>query len=255
MESVKGRGVTTQPLRKYDSSEQNDRVITFGGSVVEVERKEPNNIDPSNGHQYVEIAGIKWATMNVGATSETDYGLYFQWGDTQGYTASQVGTSSGQKAFNWADYKFNPSGDGSTFTKYTGSDDKTMLDIEDDAARANMGGQWRMPTTEEIEAFQNAVITEWKTDYNGSGVNGLLCTDKDDNSKKLFFPAAGCAYNGNMYAVGNGGFVFGSSLNSTYVNSGEGWGFGDDTGWDFFRCLGYSVRGVLGTKEQLIDVA
>ena len=64
-------------------------------------------VDPYNGHAYVEIGGLKWATMNVGATSETDYGLYFQWGDTQGYTASQVGSGEGQKAFYWTDYKYS----------------------------------------------------------------------------------------------------------------------------------------------------
>jgi hypothetical protein len=63
-------------------------------------------VDPYNGHAYVEIGGLKWATMNVGANSITDYGLYFQWGDTQGYTASQVGSGEGQKAFTWADYKY-----------------------------------------------------------------------------------------------------------------------------------------------------
>ena len=51
------------------------------------------------GHEYVEIAGIKWATCNIGANSITDYGLYFQWGDTQGYTADQVGSGEGKKFF------------------------------------------------------------------------------------------------------------------------------------------------------------
>ena len=52
-------------------------------------------VDPYAGHDYVEIGGLKWATMNVGATGVTDYGLYFQWGDTQGYTASQCGSVQG----------------------------------------------------------------------------------------------------------------------------------------------------------------
>lgn len=39
----------------------------------------------ANGHPYVDLglpSGLKWATMNVGATTETDYGDYFQWGST-----------------------------------------------------------------------------------------------------------------------------------------------------------------------------
>ena len=67
---------------------------------------EKNNHVEYNPHQYVEIAGIKWATMNVGAKSITDYGLYFQWGDTQGYTADQVGTEKGKKKFDLEDYKW-----------------------------------------------------------------------------------------------------------------------------------------------------
>ena len=55
--------------------------------------------DPYNGHQYVEIGGLKWATMNIGASQPSDYGLYFAWGETQGYTAEQVGYGEGQRYF------------------------------------------------------------------------------------------------------------------------------------------------------------
>ena len=70
-----------------------------------------------NGHDYVDLglpSGTLWATMNVGASKPSDAGLYFQWGDTQGYTADQVGTGDGKKKFSsdWSDYKWNPSGDG-----------------------------------------------------------------------------------------------------------------------------------------------
>ena len=78
-----------------------------------------------DGHDYVEIDGVKWATMNIGATGVTDYGLYFQWGDTQGYTASQVGTV---KIFNSANYKFSVNGSSSNFSKYSYSDGLTTLE-------------------------------------------------------------------------------------------------------------------------------
>jgi hypothetical protein len=200
--------------------------------------------DPYNGHPYVEIGGLKWATMNVGANSITDYGLYFQWGDTQGYTASQVGYGEGQKAFTWADYKFNPSGDGETFTKYNATDGKTVLDIEDDAARANWGGQWRMPTTAEIQDLVDAVTTAWTQ---VDGVYGMLYTDKTDSSKTLFFPPGGAAGDG---AIGypNGGYVWGNSLNSGNVDSPGCLGFGSGgSGSDLgIRYGGFSVRGVVG---------
>ena len=207
-----------------------------------------NPFDPYNGHPYVEIGGLKWATMNVGATSETDYGLYFQWGDTQGYTASQVGSGEGQKYFGWSDYKWTED-EGLTFTKYNNTDGKTVLDIEDDAVRANWGGAWRMPTTEEFQALGNAVDAVWTTDYNGSGVNGLLCTDKSDSTKTLFFPAAGIADNGSVSYVGDECGVKSSSLLIGDVINSLGVYFSDGLviwGSESGRCYGVPVRGVVG---------
>lgn len=212
--------------------------------------------DQSNVHEYVEIGGIKWATMNVGANSITDYGLYFQWGDTQGYTASQVGSGEGQKYFGWADYKY---GNGTNIpgatgmTKYNSTDGKTVLDASDDAVQAAWGGSWRMPTTAEYTALGNAVNTAWTADYQGSGVAGLVLTDKTDSSKVLFFPAAGYCYDGSVLDVGSDGrywssSVFGSNLQRAYIlfflSSTVGW-------QDYYtRCRGLAVRGVLDDSNS-----
>jgi len=200
---------------------------------------------------YVEIAGIKWARKNVGANSITDYGLYFQWGDTQGYTAAQVGSSSSKKAFNWISYKY---GNGTSspgkagITKYNSTDGLTTLEASDDAAQAAWGGSWRMPTTEEYVALSNAVNTAWTNDYQGTGVSGLVCTDKTDSSKVLFFPAAGNARNGSVTNVGGVGVYWSSSVyNVLYAyclrfNSSDViWQYRNDQ-----RHAGFAVRGVLG---------
>ena len=206
-------------------------------------------------HNYVEIGGVKWATMNLGAESITDYGLYYQWGDIQGYTAEETGSGSGQKAFTWNDYKFNPSGDGSTFTKYNATDGKTVLDSEDDAVTAAWGGNWRIPTTEEFQALGTAINTVWTEDYQGSGIAGLILTDKTDSSKVLFFPAAGNCDSGSRYGVGSDGMFWSSSRDSSVdvdcgyslnfvVSAGVDWGTGSS------RSLGFSVRGVFtGTQD------
>ena len=91
-------------------------------------------------------SGLLWANKNIGAATEEDAGLFFQWGDIQGYTAEQVGVD---KQFDWSDYKYN---NGSSFnpTKYTSSDGKIQLDLEDDAVYAALGGNWRMPTYEDF---------------------------------------------------------------------------------------------------------
>ena len=201
---------------------------------------------------YIEIGGAKWATMNVGATAVTDTGLYFQWGDTSGYTASQVGSGSGQKYFTWVDYKYGngTSSPGATgMTKYNSTDGKTVLDTSDDAVMANWGGSWRMPTTEEFVALGNAVNTALTADYQGSGVAGLVCTDKTDSSKTLFFPAAGFCNNGSVGGVGRSGDYWSSSLDSSnrqlaydlYFSSSDAYWSGHD-----YRYCGFAVRPVVG---------
>lgn len=212
----------------------------------------------SNKHDYVEIGGLKWATMNIGATGVTDAGLYFQWGDTQGYTAAQVGGGEGQKYFGWADYKYgngtsSPGTEG--MAKYNSDDGLTTLASDDDAARAKWGGSWRMPTKTEFVALGNAVNTVWTSNYNSSGVAGLVCTDKTDSSKVLFFPAVGICYDGNVNNVGSLGEYWSSSIRSynvilayyLYFNSNNNY-------WDNFnsRYYGYPIRPVK-EKYEYVD--
>ena len=205
--------------------------------------------DPYNGHQYVEIGGLKWATMNIGASQPSDYGLYFAWGDTQGYTAEQVGSGEGKKYFDWADYKYGDgtdSPDATRMAKYNETDGKTVLEAVDDAAVANWGGSWRMPKSTDFHTLGAAVNTAW-TQVNN--VYGMLCTDKTDSSKTLFFPAAGGCYNGSVGRVGNFGYYWSSSLRTAtrqYVYSLDF--YSDDDFWSNYnlRCYGFAVRPVVG---------
>lgn len=59
----------------------------------------------TNGYDYVDMgdAGI-WCTHNIGASRPEEGGLFFAWGETQGYTPEQV--KNGEHTFNWASYKF-----------------------------------------------------------------------------------------------------------------------------------------------------
>jgi len=205
-------------------------------------------VDPYNGHDYVEIGGLKWATMNIGANSITDTGLYFQWGDTQGYTAAQVGSGAGQKYFGWADYELGNGGSSaSDMTKYNSTDNKTVLEAVDDAATVNMGSGWRMPTEADFNALSAATTNVWVTDYQGSGVNGRLFTDKNDSSKVLFFPAAGRCSDGSVNDVGSSGRFWSRSLGAKRVVLGRSLDF--DSGYCAIsndnRRNGYTVRGVI----------
>ena len=192
-----------------------------------------------NGHEYVEIGGIKWATCNVGAEKVIDYGKYFAWGETKGFF------SASEKRFTLENYEF-----GYNASKYNRINDKAVLDISDDAVAAVWGNGWRLPTKDEYVALGNAVTTAWTDDYQGSGVAGLVCTDKTDSSKVLFFPACGCCYDGNVFNVGDYGYYWSSSLDSSNVKNTYDLYFSFDfVSWQSYtirRYYGFPVRGVVG---------
>ena len=201
----------------------------------------------SNGFEYVDLglpSGTLWSIMNVGASKPSDSGLYFQWGDTVGYTAAQVGTGDGKKKFasDWSDYKWGKS---PNFTKYTTTG--ATLDLEDDAAHVHMGGSWHMPTPTQIRELINTANTTstWETQ---DGVNGRLFTSKKDGTKSIFIPAAGFAWDGSVQDSGDNGYVWSSMLNAGYVNLGQYLFF--VSGYVYLininRCNGLSVRGVVG---------
>lgn len=158
---------------------------------------------------------VKWANMNVGAERVTDYGKYYAWGaTTDNYSES--------KNYSWANTPYY-NGDGTThsWTKYTGSDSKPTLEAADDAARANWGGSWRMPTETEMKELLDNTTRTWKTNYNGSGVNGLLFTSKKEGytDKSIFLPAAGVRHSSTSSHAGTAGYYWSSTLSSSDANS------------------------------------
>lgn len=172
----------------------------------------PIQVDPYpeyptyNGHQYVDLglpSGTKWATMNIGANSIVETGLYYQWGDSQGYTLSE------HEPWGDANYKwYNAETD--NYTKYCATDNKTILDNDDDAAIVSWGNGWHMPTEEQISELINKEYTtyEWVYNYLHRGVNGALITSKINNNT-LFLPAnteIGEDYERAVY-LSNGAFV------------------------------------------------
>ena len=206
----------------------------------------------NNGYDYVDLglpSGTLWATMNVGASKPSDCGLYFQWGDTVGYTKEQVGKGEEQKKFasDWNDYKWYLSGskneDNLTFKKYKAKGEE--LELEDDAAHVNMGGDWHMPTSDQIQELIGSTTSTWVVQDN---VNGRLFTSKKDGMKSIFIPAAGCAWDGSINGSGSNGYVWSSLLSTNYVLIGRHLSF--KSGGTFLisinRGYGLSVRGVIG---------
>lgn len=198
-------------------------------------------------YEYVDLglpSGLKWATMNIGAETETDYGDYFMWGSVTPNTADEC---------NWASYKYC-NGSCNTLTKYNTStlygentDNITTLESVDDAASQIIGGDWRMPTKAEFDELLNGTTNEWITNFNGTGVNGRKFTSKTDTSKYIFIPAAGYCNSGSVVNVGYNGYVWSSSLKDEYPNLAWYLYFnsGDCDMNDGSRYRGRSVRGVM----------
>lgn len=114
-------------------------------------------------------SNIEWSTMNVGATSTVDPGLYFQWGETIGYTRD-------------SGHLFTK--DTYSYSKYNSSDKKTILEDNDDAAHVNWGENWRMPSQKEcLELIQNTYF-EWTNNYMETGISGYIVYKAKSDSDK-----------------------------------------------------------------------
>lgn len=182
-----------------------------------------------NGHDYVDLglpSGTLWATCNVGANSPEEYGDYFAWGETTAKETYYLDT-----------YKYY---DGSNWTKYT--DHLTILEASDDAATANWGSGWRMPTYDEMKELKNNCTVTWTIQ---NGVNGCLFTGSNGNS--IFLPAAGCRIDSELNNAGSRGFYWSGSLDnivivySLFLDSE----YSDNCGMgDCYRFFGQPVRAV-----------
>ena len=233
-------------------------------------------IADKNWHEYVEVGGHKWATMNVGAENSTDAGKYFAWGDTEGQIAKTEGQGAFDTPFDWAHAPFTDDGDCSSeasIAQVAAACPGNVLALQYDAANANWGGAWRMPTTDEY--FSLAIACGWdpedlpvlpavtasldkgcyKLDKaqeilpEYSGFVGLLTIE--DSEHKLFFPAAGeGSYNGTLELRNEYGFYY----SSTYFSSSTAYT------WVFTvtlytnntsssRCDGYTVRAIIDESD------
>lgn len=120
---------------------------------------------------------VKWASWNIGASSAEQSGTYFYWGDPTG-EASKANTAN-----------------------------KEISGTLHDAAHVHWGGEWRLPTQDEVnELFDNCTF-RWTTQ---NGVAGGLFTSKKSGytSKSIFIPAAGNMAEGQLYDYGTDGLCW-----------------------------------------------
>ena len=213
-------------------------IYCSNGDVLEVDSISLVKPDNSNNHEYVDLGlSVKWATCNVGANAPEEYGYYFAWGEVEQKTN-----------YSWSTYKYGTNWN--QLTKYCTdnsygkdgfTDSKTVLDPEDDAATANWGGAWRMPTTEEQQELINNCTWTWTTQ---NGVNGYKVTGPNGNS--IFLPVAGYMNEGTLYDAGSRSYYWSSSLYAGNPNGAYDVNFSSDyVDWNGgIRRNGQSVRPV-----------
>lgn len=180
---------------------------------------------PDNNHPHaIDLglpSGTKWACCNIGAAIPEGYGDYFRWGET---TPMKEGDTEATYPYSGVDI-----GDDISGTRY-------------DAATANWGTDWQMPTEEQMQELEehNCSYT-WTTH---DGVEGVKVTG--GNGRSIFLPASGCRINssGSLGNVGSDGFYWSASA----VNSNYGHGLYFNSGdWNWpcsLRANGFPVRAV-----------
>ena len=169
---------------------------------------------------YVDLdlpSGTLWARCNIGATHETDYGDYYQYGKG----ADNYYITSGQSLYNGSE---NP------------------LAASADTATQVLGGSCHMPTKLQCEELTANTSYSFQTNFKGSGVNGSKFTSKTDPNKYIFIPAAGFYWSDMVLNEGENVRIWSSTpdgSSKSYYLSGRN--ISDDS-----RDLGYTMRAVIG---------
>ncbi len=188
---------------------KNEKIVLIG------ELKEAAIAQATENHEWVDMGlSVKWATCNVGANAPEDYGDYFAWGET-----------SPKNIYSWYNLKYslwlenqikfskyvtihNVGNESFRIEDYGPVDHKAVLEPEDDAARVNWGGSWRMPTKAEFEELIEKCTWTWTT---LNGKNGYKIMSKV-NGNSIFLPAAGLPGDTESNRAGSDGTYWSSSL-------------------------------------------
>ena len=192
-----------------------------------------------NWHKYVDLglpSGLLWATCNIGASESWECGLYFSWGNVDGHKKDS------EYHFSATEYISTPG------VKLTTD---IPVDAWYDAARANFGGSWRMPTKDEFKELYYNCTSEWTSQ---NGANGRMFISKI-NGNSVFFPATGI-YCGEEILYGEG--AYGRYWSSSLDLQASAYNLALDSGYAYpqnysSRYYGFPVRAVLDhPKDSLL---
>ena len=219
------------PQKKRSSSQRKQRTESELGASQKTRRTSARSLESItdrqiSGHEYVDLGlSVMWATCNVGAVKPEDYGDYFAWGET-----------SPKSDYDCIHYNYNKG-------------EKLALGrtSSEDAARANWGGNWRIPTNIECQELVDKCKWIWATQGGHSG-----CKIVGPNGNSIFLPAAGFCYSKNFNYCDSRGLYWSATAIGGYKNRAYHIGFGcgynycDDYGCD----NGLTIRPVSEVKDR-----
>ena len=216
-------------------------VCFANGDVQPTSEPTYNNPGTEETKKYIVDLGLPsgtlWADRNVGAALPEDYGDYFAWGET-----------SPKSNYRWSTLKYCEDDTGDRFSKYNTQskygcvDNKTTLESSDNAATANWGSNWCIPTQAQFQELKDKCTWIWTT---RNGQNGYEV--KGPNGNTIFLPAAGDRSGTDLDYAGSYGLYWSSSLRTDGPYLGRGLFFdSDDVNPDDWasRQLGFTVRPV-----------
>lgn len=247
-------GVNTTVVLQYDGTNWN-----IVGS--------PSNID-SSGALLVDMglpSGTLWATKNIDLTqpdgfaaSEYQYECsFFSWGNIDGHNPTSTDS--------FGEYSWSTDNDTEPYVSSVGASLTGDIPLSQDAARVNLGGSWRMPTTTEFkELFDNCnYINPDGTVIDSSTTNKLVTVNEivglylksKLNNNTIFFPCSGLGYQDIWNRRGTRGLYWSSSLYSS-TNGCDLYFFSDVIypQSNEKRCFGFAVRPVKDKYPSYKDV-
>ena len=181
------------------------------------------------GREVIDLglpSGTKWASCNVGATKPEEYGGYYAWGETEE-----------KEVYDESTYKYYQNGEYVNL----GSD---ISGTKYDVAHVKWGGNWCMPTKDDIKELLDNCTSEWTT---LNGVNGRKFTS-NINGNSIFLPAAGYRWLGDLGYAGENGYYWSSTQNPDYSDGAYYlYFYSGNARWRYYldRFSGQSVRPVV----------
>ena len=197
-------------------------------------------------HESVDLGlSVRWATTNIGARKPSDYGTYYAWAEVES-----------KDFFGSGNYKY---GNGEPYTKYEPrewyptKDGRKVLEPVDDAATANWGNGWRMPTKKEMEELIAYCTWEWTT---VNGVYGAKVYSKVEGleDQYIFLPASGSIDGNEPLDRGSNVQFWTSNPNGISAYHCNVFKVDDPEDYSFKlysnRCLGMPIRPVRSLEEN-----